>query len=243
MKNDPMGDRFKRYEEVTRQTLPRRTFTVIRVDGRAFHSLLKGAERPFDLEVMRAMDQVGLALCREISGAVLAFVQSDEVSVLVQDFGSLEQQPWFGGVVAKQVSVSASVATMAFNRRFSREKWGLFDSRVFTVPDPVEVANYFVWRQRDATRNSIAMTAQTWFSPRKLQGVGQQEMKALLQAEHNIDWEDCPEGFKYGRVVTRNPTTTYADASAQWLILNAPVFKAEPGNWLAEQVPVVGGFQ
>lgn len=93
-----LGDRMKGYEAVTRAVLPRRTYTIIRVDGRSFHSYLSGAVKPYDFGFMAEMDEVALALCKEISGAQFAFVQSDEISVLVTDFASNGTQPWFGGV-------------------------------------------------------------------------------------------------------------------------------------------------
>ncbi|GAA2820440.1 hypothetical protein GCM10020220_005930 [Nonomuraea rubra] len=106
-----LGDRMKGYEAVTRTLLPRRTYAVVRVDGRAFHRYLRHAARPFDDAVMRAMDAVAEALCAEMSGSVFAFTQSDECSVLLTDFDSAGTQPWFGGVVQKVVSVAASTAT------------------------------------------------------------------------------------------------------------------------------------
>src|SRR5262249_28462896 len=150
----------KRYERATRTVLPRRTYTLLRVDGRAFHSYLRDAARPYDLEFMADLDTVAAELCREIPGTVFAYVQSDEISVLTVDFDSTGTQPWFDGEVQKMVSLSAAIATAALNARRPGRP-ATFDARVFTIADPVEVANYFVWRQRDAVRNSIAMAAQT----------------------------------------------------------------------------------
>lgn len=48
-KKDSLGDRMKDfYESRTRTFLPRRTYSIIRVDGKAFHSYTKGLYRPFD---------------------------------------------------------------------------------------------------------------------------------------------------------------------------------------------------
>jgi tRNA(His) 5'-end guanylyltransferase len=46
-----------------------------------------------------------------------------------------------------------------------------FDARVFQIPQKVEVENYFIWRQQDATRNSISSVAQSMYSPKELHGV------------------------------------------------------------------------
>lgn len=48
MKN--LGDRMKRYENSYRFYLPNRTYTIIRVDGKAFHTYTKGLNRPYDID-------------------------------------------------------------------------------------------------------------------------------------------------------------------------------------------------
>ncbi|GAA3205949.1 tRNA(His) guanylyltransferase Thg1 family protein [Actinocorallia longicatena] len=249
-----LGDRMKGYEAVTRVTLPRRTYTVIRVDGRAFHSFLRRADRPYDERVMASMDAVGRALCSEISGAVFAFSQSDECSVLITDFGAPGTQPWFGGTVQKMASVAASVATVAFNRGYGGrdDAFATFDGRVFTIPDQVEVANYFVWRQRDCVRNSITMAAQAVFSHRRLHGVNSRQMQDMLH-EHGIDWNDYPDGCRRGRVAVRRSgerEVTYTDRRtgqevtttamrSWWESTPAPHFDATPDGWPASVIPVL----
>ena len=94
-----LGNRMKSYEEPWRTVLPPRSYQVLRVDGRAFHSLLRGAAKPFDFGFMAAMDDTAVALCQEVQGAVFGYVQSDEISVLAVDFTGPNSQPWFGGEV------------------------------------------------------------------------------------------------------------------------------------------------
>lgn len=246
-----LGDRMKRYEAVTRHVLPRRTYAILRADGRSFHSYLRGCERPFDEAFMADMDAVAEALCAEISGAVLAYTQSDEISILITDFGSNGTEPWFGGVIAKQLSVSAALATAVLNER--RPGRALFDARVFTISDPVEVANYFIWRQRDAVRNSISMAAQARFSHKRLHGVSSGGMQELLFTEAGINWNDYPAGCKRGRTTVRQVgerPVEYVDKRTQeavsttavrtwWETAGAEHFTAEPGGWLARTIPAL----
>jgi tRNA(His) 5'-end guanylyltransferase len=247
----------KRYEATTRTLLPRRTFSICRVDGRAFHSYLRGAAKPFDEQFMTDMDAVAEALCTEIAGARFAYTQSDEISILATDFGSHNTEPWFGGVIAKQLSIAASLATAVLNER--RPGRALFDARVFTISDPVEVANYFLWRQRDAVRNSISMAAQAHFSHRRLHGVNSGGMQELLHAEAGVNWNDYPDGCKRGRVTVRHTgerPVEYVDkrsgeavrtvaVRSWWETSPAPHFTTEPAGFLAEMVPplpMLGGF-
>lgn len=198
-----LGDRMKSYEQTTRAVLPRRTYTLIRVDGRSFHTYLSGAVKPYDFGFMAEMDEVAMALCKEISGAEFAFVQSDEISVLVTDFATNNTQPWFGGVVQKMASISAARASVTLSRIRSDEQPALFDSRVFTIPDPSEVAAYFIWRQRDCVKNSIAMAAQSFFTHQELHGVNTEQMQELLWSKAGVNWTDYPAGAKRGRVIVK----------------------------------------
>lgn len=202
---DALGDRIKgQYEDRTRFFLPRRTYTIIRVDGKAFHTLTKDFKRPFDRVLMDMMDITAQALCKEIQGAAFAYTQSDEISILLTDFTKITTNAWFDGNVQKMVSIAAACATMAFNdelvRRGLSHKKAMFDARVFTIPDAVEVENYFVWRQNDATRNSIQMAARAVYSHKELDGKSTNNLLDMLQAK-GVNWNQYTSGEKRGRCI------------------------------------------
>lgn len=230
----PLGHRMKQYEAVSDFRMPRRTFALLRVDIRSAHTYLKDAERPFDDRFMADMDAVAEALCREITGAVLAFTQSDEISVLAYDFASINTESWFNARVSKWISLSAARATAVLNRRRPDEPMVEFDSRVFVIPDPVEVANYFVWRQRDATRNSVSMTAQWKFTPEELHKKNSDQMQEMLFQQHGINWGNFPAAKKRGRVTFRTPDDT---GKVDWRTEGAPRFTADEDGWLAAVIP------
>lgn len=211
---DALGNRMKKYENVTRYSLPPRTFTILRVDGRAFHTWTKKLTRPYDTDLMTCMDAAAIALCEQISGTQFAYVQSDEISLLAVDFLDINTQPWFDGVIQKWVSVGASIATMAFNMKVLEFMRGTdtsrlgqikqpnatFDARVYTIPDFVEVGNYFVWRQKDAVRNSVTMLAQAYASHKQLQGKSTTQRHEIIHAAGD-NWAKHPGNFKNGRVI------------------------------------------
>lgn len=227
-----------RYEDRTRFQLPARTYLILRADGRAFHTWTKGLERPYDTRFMTWMDHTAEALIKEIAGAQFAYVQSDEISVLITDFDQISTEGWFDNNVQKMVSVGASIATAAFastlqNYVGSTRKVPTFDARVFTIPDPTEVANYFIWRQKDAERNSVSMLSQHYYSAKQLNGkniAAQHEM--IHKAGDN--WAKHPDGYKRGRVVRRMPDT------AGWRLrvdADAPVFTRDR-EYLKKLIPI-----
>lgn len=228
---DSLGDRMKhQYESRTQLSLPRRTYTIIRCDGKAFHTLTKGLKDPYDFVLVNAMNQAGLALCREAQGACFGYVQSDEISVLLQDFESEKTEAWFDGNVQKIVSVSASIVTAAFNAYFHKD--ARFDARVFTIPDPVEVANYFVWRQKDAERNSLQTFARQHFSHTMLLGLSGPEIHELLH-QKGLNWNDLPAERKRGRFLD----CQMHDVGPRWYVNEAmPVFTKDE-SWLKSRIP------
>jgi tRNA(His) guanylyltransferase len=219
---DELGDRMKKYyEDRTRILLPRRTYTIIRIDGKAFHTYTRGLKRPFDNGLIDDMDATACYLCKNIQGAKFAFVQSDEISVLMTDFEAITTDAWFDGNIQKIASIAASLATARFNqlrtiRWFAENglsgkgtvidveniKIATFDARVFTIPSDVEVENYFIWRQQDTVRNSISSVAQTLYSHKELEGKNMSEQQEMI-FQKGTNWNDFAPKYKRGRFIAK----------------------------------------
>lgn len=243
---DSLGDRMKSYEAAFRPSLPAKMPVIVRVDGRAFHTWTRGTEKPFDLRLIDAMDQVAIALCEEMSGAVMAYVQSDEISVLLVDYKNPEAQPWFGGVLPKMVSIAAATAsatmTMLSSQVFpastsddcmacSTMKPAIFDARAFILPRE-DVCNYFIWRQQDWVRNSLQMLARSHFSHSELDGKNQPTMHEMLH-QKGVNWAHLEPRLKNGRTIVRRPESYTIPAGPlagetvvrnRWTVEDAPTF-------------------
>ena len=114
---DTLGNRMKDfYENITRYKIPRRSFGIIRVDGKAFHTYTKGFERPFSSVITNAMNETAKALLENIQGSILAYAQSDEISILFTDKQRKNSDMWFDGNIQKISSISGSIATATFNQ-------------------------------------------------------------------------------------------------------------------------------
>lgn len=216
-----LATRMKNYEDVSRIYLTKRCPAIIRIDGKTFHNFTKGFRRPFDPLFMETMLQTAKFLCENITGCKLAYTQSDEISLLLTDYDATDTQPWFDNNLQKLVSISASMATLAFNKAFSegcekllqsenasdapylsalakaKSKGAIFDSRAFLLPKE-EVCNYFIWRQQDATRNSIEAVGQANFSHKELQGKSCNDIQEMLWSQCNLNWNDFPVDCKRG---------------------------------------------
>ncbi len=220
---DTLGDRMKDfYENRTRYTLPRRTYTLIRVDGKAFHTYTRDLQRPFDEAFMSDMDATAQFLCSHMQGARCAFVQSDEISILLTDFDKLTTDAWFDGNIQKMASISASMATALFNE-LRPGKLAFFDSRVFTIPFQTEVENYFIWRQQDATRNSISNVAQSLYTHKELNGKSSDQKQELI-FQKGINWNDYPSRCKRGRMIVKEIFEKSGAIRSRWVAQDVPIF-------------------
>lgn len=115
-----LGKRMKQYEYTERRFLTHRIPTIIRLDIRDFHILTKGLNKPFDSIIVEAMWETARYLCENIKGCQIAYTQSDKITLMLTDYGNEETKAWFDKNIQKMTSISASMATLAFNR-FYRE--------------------------------------------------------------------------------------------------------------------------
>lgn len=182
---DSLGNRMKRYENVNRHFLTPKLPVILRLDGKAFHTFTKGCSKPFDGPLGYSLERAAAALVENIQGAEFAYQQSDEVSLLVTDFSSLDAELWFGGNVQKITSVAASMFTAHFNANYKKYQqdmpFAYFDCRVFQLPNNVEVVNYFRWRNQDCYRNAVSAIAQTLFSHKELQGASTNQLIFMIE--------------------------------------------------------------
>lgn len=218
---DSLGDRMKGYEAVYKQILVPKLPIVIRVDGKAFHTFTKGMAKPFDDLLMDTMQRTMLALCKDLQTCKLGYTQSDEITLVCVCDDVIKTEGLYKYKVNKILSIIASKATRYFNKFFSenirnleqypntftnavdievyrsKEFGAEFDCRVMNIPE-YDVINNLIWRQQDATRNSIQMLGQANFSHKELQGKNCSEIQDMLIARKGINWNNLAVDKKRG---------------------------------------------
>lgn len=232
--NDQLGQRMKTfYEQVPKTRLVRRMPVAIRLDGKAFHTFTRGFQKPFDEVLGNAMVRTMEYLCKSIQGCVFGYTQSDEITLLLIDYQTLDTSAWFDYEVQKMCSISASMATIAFNKYFFEEARDWYNRqlpstlqreqnivkqwKVYKIAaekgamfdarcfniPKEEACNLVYWRQLDATRNSIQMVGQANFSHSELQGCSCSVIQDMLHEQKGINWNDFPTRWKRGTAWTR----------------------------------------
>ena len=256
--HDDLGKRMKTYyEAIPKTSLMRRTPVAIRIDGKAFHTFTRGFEKPFDTLLVNTMQQTTKKLCENIQNCVFGYTQSDEITLILVDYKDINTAAWFDYEVQKLCSVSASMATLYFNKFFKqsveefdinsiiKEKevdnykllnsykralntGAMFDSRCFNIPKE-EVCNLIYWRQLDATRNSIQMVGQANFSHKELQGLTCNKIQDKLITETDINWNNYPTYLKRG--------TSCLKKDSEWILdMNMPILKGEDRKYVQDLI-------
>lgn len=199
---------------------------IAHIDGRSFSKMVKKRfEQPFDSVFIEAMNETARLLCSQVQGAVFAYVQSDEISILIRKATPVSEV-FFGGRMCKMQSIMASMATCAFNRIMSahaiscalesnainvyeiaafiqKQPMYQFDCKVWTVDTENDAMAWFLHRNIDCMRNSKLQAAQTYLSHKEMMNRTSDEAIELLWDREHIRWEFYSDACKYGRLIVK----------------------------------------
>lgn len=259
------------YEEVSKTRLLRRIPTVIRIDGRVFHTFTKGFVQPFDDVLIDSMHETMKYLCENIQGCVLGYTQSDEITLILTDYKELTSDAWFNYEVQKVCSIVASMATMTFNKAFAKnvknfdlktayngdteenkrlsriynkavEKGAMFDARFFNIPRE-EVTNLIYWRQLDASRNSVNMVGRAYFSHKELLNKSCSQIQDLLMTK-GINWNNYPTYQKRGACCVKREVVSNKESDIPYplkVMLPQTIVKTSKEWIVDDDIPIFKG--
>jgi len=227
-----LEDRMRSYEMDNR--LPSNLPVIIRIDGRAFSKFTRGMGKPFDLDFIGMMNEIAIGLCNDMQNCRLAYLQSDEISFLL--YQRIDSEPWFGNKVQKLCSIASSKASSIATRWVmenlsDKNPIVSFDARANIYPLK-DVANYFIWRQKDWERNSLFMVASSYYSAKQLRNKNRSDQNEMI-FQKGDNWDKYPTMLKRGRCVVRESFIESVDnenfkgdiVRSRWVIDNEiPIF-------------------
>jgi tRNA(His) 5'-end guanylyltransferase len=158
---------------------------IARLDGKSFHTLTKkiSAHKPFDRDLIDSMVGAAIIVCKSIQGFKVAYIQSDEVSIVLSDYDTISTQGWFDFRIDKIESILSSVMAVEFSKMLSLKKGrdisAYFACKSFNIPES-DVANNLLWRAIDWKRNSLSMYSRSFFSNKQLHGKKSEDMHQML---------------------------------------------------------------
>ena len=239
--HDELGKRMKAYEDEYNKKLVKKLPVIIRIDGRAFHTFTKNLENPFDDLLIDSMQETMRYLCKNIGGCVLGYCQSDEISLLLQDYKNEETQPWFEYRLNKDYMDGCNTYIKRLDALTACcEKGALFDARAFTLPFN-EVTNYFYWREADAMRNSVEMVGHANFSAKQLHKVNNDGIKKML-LDKGIDYDKIPTYKQRGVCCIKTKMPSFSPDGQPvmrtvWVNdIDIPIFKGEGREYIESKI-------
>lgn len=231
MKFKNLEDKCLFYRGLTDYRIQGNNDILVMLDGKNFSTLIKNNfKKPFDDAFINMMNQTAKFLCNNVQGVKFAYVQSDEISLLITDYDTPETDILFGGRICKIQSILAALATSEFNRQFilhtiskkldwDRSLWNeaidiiydmkmaQFDCKVWTVPNQNEAFAWFLYRQLDCVKNSKQQTAQAYLPHKQLVGHNADEQIQMVLEQKGIDWNSFIPDYKFGRFIYKVETT------------------------------------
>lgn len=208
MLKDSLGDRCKSYElaEAGRQAM-RGIPLLARLDGRAFHTFTRDLKRPYDHGMSIAMIETTRYLVQEMA-ALIGYTQSDEITLVWFEASQSASDYAFDGRFQKLASILAGMTSTKFYQLVlehlpnKAKETPHFDCRVWQVPTLDDAADVFIWREDDATKNSITMAAGAYYSEAELDGKNSSIKQEMLW-QKGVNWNDFPSCFKRGSYLQR----------------------------------------
>ena len=219
MKFENLKERMEYFKSLADYKLTPNSYVIAHIDGRAFSKLVKNRFKlPFDDDFISMMNATAAYVCKNVQGCKMAYVQSDEISLVITDFDTLNTDSFFSYRLCKMQSIIASLATAKFNslymlylmthnediepdELFSEKYLAQFDCKCFNVPTYNDAFAWIKYRQNDCMKNSKNQTCQTYLPHRMLVKLNSDEQIELLKQEKGIDWNDLPDDRKYGRLI------------------------------------------
>jgi tRNA(His) 5'-end guanylyltransferase len=246
-----MEDEALYYRSLTDYRLMPNGYIIVMCDGRSFSSWIKKAFKlPFDDEFIDMMNKTCEYACSNISGCVLGYTQSDEMTFIIKNENT--EDCFFGYRLCKLQSIIASMVTGKFNQLLMIRALELFksvepaytleychlaefDCKCWNLPTFNDVFGWFLYRQTDCIRNSKQQAAQTYLSHKQLMGKHTDEQIALLKETNNIDWYfDFDDGKKYGRFIYKETVHSSKEVIGKMIEFDRSVWSAHNALPLTE---------
>lgn len=250
-----LKERMKSLQAARDYRLDKDSYILCHLDGRAFSKMIKKRfNLPFDDEFMHMMDETAMYVCENVQGAKLAYVQSDEISVVITSFKYdgeefINCSSFFDYRLCKLQSIIASLATAKFNQLYTL--WMInedsdksirqqineipliqFDCKCWDVKTYEDMFAWFKFRQNDCIRNSKQQFAQAYCSHKDLLNKNSDEQILYCKLKTGNDWNALNGQYKYGRLVYRTtyPTQTINPKTGE----KVNVIRSQYSSWIVD---------
>lgn len=232
--NITLKDKCREYQKRRDYHVDTDKFIIAHIDGRSFSKMIKNKfQKPFDVNFIDMMNKTAQYLCQTVQGTHLAYVQSDEITLIIKK-NTEDSDVFFGGRLCKMQSIIASLATAKFNQLMTAKtiqnnmyettlmdsedtlyrpsdcvdavlNMALcqFDCKIWDVDNANDAMAWLLFRNIDCIRNSKQQTAQAYLPHNALLGLDSDTQIKKILDEKGVDWNSFSGGEKWGRLIYR----------------------------------------
>ncbi len=213
------------YEDVSFTFLKRNMPAVIRISGQQYHDFVRKFQKPYDPVFLGSMQETLRYLCDTIPGCVFGYTQSFTFILVLQTPAHIETTSWFSSDIQKIASVSASMATLKFNKIFEKnaksyvmtgnhfdetkqlnamqgyvgaiDKGALFLANCFNIPAE-DLFHYLYLQQKQSIESAVLETGAAYFTEKELAGKSAAQIQFMYFDKTGKNFDDFPAEFKRG---------------------------------------------
>lgn len=213
---------------------------IIRLDGNNFSSWTDGLEKPFDGRLTQLMVELTKVLVEE-TNAVIGYHQSDEITLILYS-PDKNKQIYHNGKKQKILSKLTGKCVTFFNEKRrellpNHDKLANFDCRIYQTPTLEDACAQLIWRENDATRNSISMLARQYFSHNQVENKKVDKLQDMLMLDKGVNWNDLEVRFKRGTYVKRNKVFSTLTPEEIETLPEKHMARRDP-NWTMERTVI-----
>jgi tRNA(His) 5'-end guanylyltransferase len=233
-----LKDRMEGYQSAVDFRLLPKLPVITLVNGRSFSKVTSLLDKPFCPQFSQSMVETAHFLCKEMEGAIFAYVFNDEIVVISRNDQNEQTAPWFDNRLQKINSAVSAIATLHFARVAPNNLVGdgIFLTESFVVPNITEAINAVIFKQQQNFH--IAVQAACFFELIKkydrhviremLSGLSLDEKIDILAQETSISFEDLPVAFRRGIALYRAPRVINETVKNRWVSnVDLPIFSKE----------------
>lgn len=221
--------RFEYVKEFERRdVLLPQCYIVVRIDGKKFHEFSRfyEFEKPNDIRALRLMNAAAKNVTLHYrNDVIVAYGESDEYSFILRKDTTL-----YNRRQDKIASLFVSLFTSQYvalwpkfftDRELDFKHLPFFDSRCVVYPNLATIKDYLSWRFVDTHINNLYNTVfwqlvlkcglTTQQAENRLSGTLSNEKQEILFTECGINYNNEPEMFKKGTLVTRKGEFLHID--------------------------------
>lgn len=213
------------YENTQYNFLSRGECAAIIISGEDYKKFTRKFNKPYDALFLSAMKQTLTSLCAEVPTCIQGYTSRFDIAVFFEAPEEFEMPSWYSFDTNKIATLSASIATLKFNRAFEKsaksyvlsgnnfdetKKFTIMQAYVAAIEDGAfftakcfnikkeKIADYIRLMKEQTSESALRDTALAYFKEEEIAGKSAHHLKKMIYEKAGVDFDKYPEEFRCG---------------------------------------------